>query len=755
MAQCFIGLSDGRRVFYNMNDLTRHAVVLGTTGSGKTVMAKVLIEEALIRKIPVIAIDPKGDLGTLAVANKNFDFRPFADARTAGRQAALYKTRIREQDVDAKGIEQLASTKTTIYTPKSGAGVAVSMIPNLAAPQNFAQFSSTDLNLIADFVEPVSESVAILANIRGTIREKAQSLISSILVKNWNEQKDLTIETLLSQVVNPPFEKIGSLPVEEFLKEKERRQIAASLNLIISSPAKNAWKYGEPLRVEKMLHQGNLSVFDLRFATTTEEKQYVVEQLLSELYRFMLRQGSSERLRYLLYIDELAGLLPPPPASPPSKKLLELLIRQARAFGLGIMVATQSPGDIDYRIFGNLGTRFIGRLRTVQEIEKMATAMNLKPTQLIAEVSNLKTGDFVYHNAIQNFSKVMHGRWLLGYHGGPLKPQELGWINNADSRPAVSGELRQAALKKTKPQKITAKSLVKPENTKVTVERRHERAVKLKESQTPISKLVHLVKMYTEKTRLLVNISEAKEYVPHLKIVIMPKQVEGLEIGSKSYNFDLTLRIIPLSKYLTKKNWSQYIPRDAVIAKPKVSIKGIIRYAVQDALPRFKTRYYQSRLMPFNSVHLKDVEYVNIQYLNDLIEPKLKHLGLQEKGLLRGIDHRIKFREETIKSYARHVTFSNTGRVLKRIFTGKRLSSGTKELRKKQRRIAALRNQCNQLKKQAARIRKRYSNRRMILQEKAEVNAHRLVRELVFEPKRKDVVVQGTILLVPKPKSEV
>ena len=410
MKKASIGLSleDGKEVNYSLDNLTQHAAVLGTTGSGKTVMCKILIEEALAQGIPVIAIDPKGDIGGLGIISKNFDFRPFVLNPTKTQQ--LYYSNFHNPNSITQNKLQEITTK--IYTPKSSIGLQVSLIPDLAAPKEFKQELEKDSSISASLIEPLSESICQLAGLT-TNYDKSMSLISSIILYNWNLNQNLTIESLIKEIINPPFENVGSLGLEDFLKEKDRLKLASSVNLILSSPSKQAWKMGQEINVKKMFQPGNLSIFDLRYSGTLEDKQYAVEQILQGIYRFLLNNGGSDNLKYIIYIDEIAGLLPPPPSSPPCKKSLEILIRQARAFGLGILLATQNPGDIDYKILGNIGTRFIGKLRTDNDITKVATATGVSVNILRNVLTTFKTGDFFFNNSIENKSDKIHSRWLL------------------------------------------------------------------------------------------------------------------------------------------------------------------------------------------------------------------------------------------------------------------------------------------------------------------------------------------------------
>ncbi|MFH1401037.1 MAG: helicase HerA-like domain-containing protein, partial [Nanoarchaeota archaeon] len=604
MARAHIGNIGAKPFFYELNTLTRHAAVLGTTGSGKTVMCKVLIENCMARGIPIIAIDPKGDIGSLAVTDKHFDFRPYGgmDARRAIALAQKTARTIKAQGVDTSIMGALARTATTIYTPKSRIGTAVNLLPNLTAPDSFAAKTTQDPGIIADFVEPVSGSILQLAGIKGGSREKAQTLIAQILTHHWNEGNDLGVAQLIAQINDPPFQTIGPLAVDDFLKETERLKIAAQINLILTSPSKTAWSQGKALNMRAMLTAGTLSVFDLRHCAGTEEKQFAVEHVMQELYKHLLHLGGTEKLRYVLYIDELAGLLPPPPSSPPSKKLLELLIRQGRAMGLGIIVATQNPGDIDYKVLGNIGTRFIGKLRTENDIIKVATATDLAPARLKAMVAELRGGDFICNNSVSNSTKAIHARWLLTYHGGPLSAKEIGWINDH----STLAQRTPITIPKTE-----TVSRVKPKgyvSTK-TILRWHAPTAKKKRgapsrtvTDTTLGKLIRQVKRHADDSTMKISLVRAERYVPHLRIVIEARPIKGLDLDLQGpYVFDLTSKAIPIGNYLSTLVWRQYTESDLAISPIRRSVNSAFDYAVREARRGLRRTYHESTIQQARS----------------------------------------------------------------------------------------------------------------------------------------------------------
>ncbi|MBU1975038.1 MAG: DUF853 family protein [Nanoarchaeota archaeon] len=758
MVRVHIGSSKGKKTLFETNSLTRHAAVLGTTGSGKTVLGKVLLEEVLARHIPVIAIDPKGDLGGLGLASNNFDFRPFGGTGLVKAERLVRKYHEAHESVNKDTISRLKKVKTEVYTPKSSVGTPVSLIPDLSAPPNFKKLASEDMNIIADFVEPVSESIVQLAGITGAKKEKAQSLISSILVYHWNNQKNISFQELIENIIFPPFDTIGSLAIEDFLKEKDRKGIAASVNLILSSPSKQAWKQGEILDMRKFLQPDTLSVFDLRFAAS--DKQFVVEQILLEIYRYLIRKGGTEKLKYVLYIDELAGLMPPPPANPPSKRLLELLIRQARAFGLGIIVATQSPGDVDYRIFGNLGTRFIGRLRTDRELEKVASAMDMSPSKLKLDVAKLGTGEFVYNDAVRNQNKIIKARWVYTYHEGPLSQQEIKWINNPGMQPKVSGSVKASKgtgayqARKTSGRRMSATKLV--ESLGPVRKSKHKKQSLLPKVDQNIKDLITQLKKHGDKTQMKLVVSKTDEYVPHLRVMIEARQINGIEIPLQGpWVFDLTTRLIPLGNYLKGQTLRTFFATDIKMVKHKTSIKRTIDYCIREAKDNLRTVYYQSKIMKFRSTDRDIVENKNHDFMSKAIVPRLRQIENKRHKKVGLLENKVKSNKKMISRYTSRINSDKAKRMVKRFIKGKKLISSTKEMQLGKKRAEALRRENKRLYIQVKRINKEFALQKKKLKDKTFEKAHALVEKKTYRPTRNDLSVTATLILVPKRRVEI
>jgi len=739
MAKVHIGSEKDKKSWYNLNDLTKHAAIVGTTGSGKTVMCKILVEEALKQGIPVIAIDPKGDIGSLGIVHKEFDFRPYArlNKRSATSLAKKYVDNLQASEVNVKdSIDGLQGTDTYIFTPKSSYGHQISLMPKLHAPNNFEKLSERDPMIIANFVEPVSESLIRLAGIKGELKEKAKSLISSLLIHNWDEKVNVKIELLIEQIINPPFDKIGSMPLDDFFKEKDRKKIASLINLLISSPSKKAWSQGNNLDIEKLFTRGKLSVFDLRFVSGIEEKQFVAEQIMQEIYRFLLEKGGSEKLKYILYFDELAGFLPPAPASPPSKKLLELLVRQGRAFGLGIIVATQNPGDIDYKVFGNVGTRFIGKLRTSNDIEKVAIGTDMSITELKNYISGIKTGEFVFNNAIDNKTKKIKSRWLITYHGGPINPVEIEWINDAATRPLVKEKLGLDMFKLKVKKKIIKKQ------AKTTVK-------KIKKSKI-LPKLISDVKKYSDIVKIRRGVSDQNKYAPHLRIVIEPEKLKGLKLKMQGpFFFDLTTKIIPLDNYLKSISWSQSIPDTIEIIKPKRTIKQTVQYALRTAKKDLMKNYYESTIIDMRRELPDKIELMNFEHLMQVVKPRILSVQKKYSSLNKTFESKIKLNNSKISELRKKLLKQKTKRLVKKVITKKKILNNTKEMRERKAKIKLLQKENDKYKKKISANKKKSTDEINKITQQTRKKAKSCIKKYIYKPTDKNLIVHATIMLVP------
>ncbi|MGA1130179.1 MAG: ATP-binding protein, partial [Chthoniobacterales bacterium] len=356
------------------------------TGSGKTGLCLALLEEAAMDGIPALIVDPKGDLGNLLLTfpqMRGEDFAPWVseeDARRAGipveqfaeAEAEKWKTGLAEWGQTPDRIAALREKcEIAIYTPGSNAGIPLSILRSFAAP---GRAVTDDPELLAERVQSTTSSLLGLLGIdTDPLKSREFSLLSAILADAWQRDESPDLAGLIARVQTPPFDKIGVLSLDEFYPPKQRMELVMALNNLLASPGFATWREGEPLDIARLLHtpEGKPRLAVLSIAHLSDaERMFFATTLLEEVIAWMRRQPGTPSLRAILYIDEIFGYLPPV-ANPPSKGPLLLLLKQARAFGLGLLVATQNPADLDYKALANCGTWFIGRLQTDRDKQRV------------------------------------------------------------------------------------------------------------------------------------------------------------------------------------------------------------------------------------------------------------------------------------------------------------------------------------------------------------------------------------------------
>ncbi len=436
-------------VLYDSKDLVTHAVIVGMTGSGKTGLGIGLLEEAAIDGIPALIIDPKGDLTNLLL---NFpelrpeDFVPWIHADDAKRQgttveqyaeqtANRWREGLADWQQDPSRIARLRErVDTRVYTPGSDAGLPVSILSSFAAP---APEVRRDRDLFTDSITTTATSLLGLLSIdTDPLRSREHILITSILETIWNRGQDLDLGSLIQLVQSPPLDKIGVMDIEAFYPSEERFELAMALNNLLAAPSFSSWLTGTPLNVDRLLYSESghpqLSIFSISHLSDSE-RMFFVSLLLNETLGWMRTRSGTTSLRALLYIDEIFGYMPPV-AEPPSKKPLLTLLKQARAFGLGVVLSTQNPVDLDYKGLSNTGTWFLGRLQTERDKNRVLDGLEGATQesgeqfdrQQISEIlSNVDKRVFLLHNVHEDAPTVFQTRWALSYLAGPLTRNQI------------------------------------------------------------------------------------------------------------------------------------------------------------------------------------------------------------------------------------------------------------------------------------------------------------------------------------------
>jgi hypothetical protein len=435
-------------VLYDSSDLVTHAVIIGMTGSGKTGLGIGLLEEAAIDAIPALVIDPKGDLGNLLLSFPALapqDFRPWINlddaARTgmepdayAARQAELWARGLAEWGQDGARIAHYRdAANVAIYTPGSTTGIPLSVLRSFSAPPPEIR---GDAELMG---ERIGTSVSGLLGLIGVdadpVRSREHILLSTILGHAWRHAEDLDLGGLIQRVQSPPVTRVGVLDLETFYPASDRFAFAMRLNGLLAAPAFATWLEGDPLDVDRLLYtpegRPRLAVISIAHLGDAE-RMFFVSLLLAQVLSWMRRQSGTTSLRALIYMDEVAGYLPPV-ANPSSKAPLLTLLKQARAFGLGVVLATQNPVDLDYKGLSNTGTWFLGRLQTEQDKARVldglqgaiAGAGAFDRATMDRALSGLGKRVFLLHNVHDTGPVVFETRWTMSYLRGPLTREQI------------------------------------------------------------------------------------------------------------------------------------------------------------------------------------------------------------------------------------------------------------------------------------------------------------------------------------------
>lgn len=435
-------------VLYDSKDLLTHAVCVGMTGSGKTGLCIGLIEEAAIDGIPSIIIDPKGDLSNLLLTFpdlKPTDFAPYVNEEDAAKkglsrdefaakQAELWKTGLAQWEQDGERIQRLKSAAdVTIYTPGSNAGVQVNLLKSFDCP---AQATLDDAELFRECVSSTASSILTLIGEDSESQSPQHTLVSGLLSHTWMQGQSTDIEGLIHLIQKPPFTKLGVMELENVVPSKERFALAMKLNNLLASPTFSSWVSGQPLDIQNMLFTSKggarIAIFSIAHLDDAE-RMFFVSTLLNQVLAWVRTLSGTTSLRALLYMDEIAGYFPPV-ANPPSKKPLLTLMKQARAFGVGCVLATQNPVDIDYKGLSNAGTWFIGRLQTQRDKDRLLDGLEGASAQAgskfsredaDAMLSSLGQRVFLMNNIHEDAPVVFETRWCLSYLRGPLTRQQI------------------------------------------------------------------------------------------------------------------------------------------------------------------------------------------------------------------------------------------------------------------------------------------------------------------------------------------
>lgn len=441
-------------IAYDADDLTTHGVIVGMTGSGKTGLGIIVIEEALRSGLPVLVLDPKGDMTNLLLTFPDLapsDFEPWVDAARARRDdktvaematetAERWKSGLASWHLDGGDIADLESSAGfTVYTPGSHAGIPLNILGSLSAP---AVDWENDAEVARDEIEGFVSGLLALVGIEADpLSSREHILLSNLVERAWRTGDDLSLEALIGMIHRPPMRKLGVFEVDSFFPEKDRLGLAMRINALVASPSFADWRSGPALDIGRLLwdESGTPQASIVYLAhLSDEERQFVVATVLGRLITWMRSQAGSNDLRALVYMDEVFGFVPPT-AAPPAKKPILTILKQARAFGVGMVLSTQNPVDLDYKAMSNAGTWAIGRLQTERDKQRILEALqsasgDVDVDELDGAISGLGKRTFLLHNTRDRRPVIFTTRWAMSYLRGPLTRDELSLLTGDDPR---------------------------------------------------------------------------------------------------------------------------------------------------------------------------------------------------------------------------------------------------------------------------------------------------------------------------------
>ena len=440
-------------LFIKASNLTTHGVIVGMTGSGKTGLGIVLLEEILLSGRPALILDPKGDMGNLLLTFPELNgasFQPWLENSPSidesQKTAAFWKKGLASWGIDGERIQRLRDkVEFGLYTPGSTSGIPLNIVGSLQAPKQ-----ADHIELLRDEIEGFVSSLLALIGIEGDpISNREHILLSNLIEHAWNKGQDLDLPKLLGQIQDPPIRKLGVIDIDSFFPKKDRINFALKINGLLASPSFGTWMEGTPLDVNQLLYteSGKPRAAIISMAHLSDaERQFVVTLVLSKLITWMRTQPGTDDLRTLVYMDEVFGFVPPT-QKPPSKKPILTILKQARAFGVGLVLSTQNPVDIDYKALSNTGTWMIGRLQTERDKARLMDGLtsasgDADVKEIERMISGLGKRQFMYHSTKSSKPQLFSTRWAMSYLKGPLTRDEINTLTeSAPERTLTNNEV--------------------------------------------------------------------------------------------------------------------------------------------------------------------------------------------------------------------------------------------------------------------------------------------------------------------------
>jgi len=424
------------------DELVTHGVIVGMTGSGKTGLLTVLVEEALRAQIPVLLIDVKGDLPNLKLAFPSFDPAAMApwveaargdddgvadaglvDAAASKRKTELTKWSIGEAELRAFN----ERTLIRVITPGSDAGESLHLLS--ALERRSARWDDDLDGARTTLGAAISLVLRLVGREADPGKSREHALLCVLAERRLRAGGVADLPSLLPDIIEPPVTEIGALPVDAYMSAGRRAELAADLNNLIASPAFATWRRGQDLDVGRWMQQvdGKTPATIISVAhLDDEERALVLGVILEEALTWVRSLPGTARLRALIVFDEVYGFIPPHPKSPPTKRPMVALMKQARAYGVGCVLATQNPMDLDYRALSNAGTWLLGRLQTDADRERVIEGLgeDKKKSAVSKLLKKIRPLWFVAREASGELT-ILQPRWAMSHLRGPMTSKEI------------------------------------------------------------------------------------------------------------------------------------------------------------------------------------------------------------------------------------------------------------------------------------------------------------------------------------------
>lgn len=592
---------------YKSKDLTTHAICVGMTGSGKTGLCIDLLEEAAIDGIPALVIDPKGDMGNLMLAFPDFlaeNFEPWIDTVEASRQglttqeaaaqvAENWKNGLADSGIDGARVQKyLDSVELNIYTPGSNAGKQLSIIDVTDLPSDAILNDEEALNNYVS--STVSNILSLLKIDSDPLTSREHILLSYIFLDKYKKRESLGITELIQAIQNPGFDKLGALDLESFYPEKDRFRLAVQLNNLMASPSFASWLKGEALDVQNLLYtkegKPKISIISINHLSD-EDRMFIVTAILNKVISWTRAQAGTSSLRAILYMDEIFGYFPPV-SNPSSKQALLTLLKQARAFGLAVVLATQNPVDLDYKGLSNIGSWFIGRLQTEQDKNRLLdglqsvsneSGMNFDRNQLSELISALPKRTFLVNNVHESGPELFKTRWTMSYLAGPLTRESISRLSPADE--VVTEQAAEILEGKVDLNTSPSQSVKEDESNENTNSLAPNAHLSSNSANNIRKKVPDNIDIYYQKTDEQEEVIYKPALLAHVDVSFVDKKHNISEVQNLSFVSELKDEVIAV-------DWSENLAEDSNIETVNAPVSSAKFLEMPDAAGK-KTSYTQ------------------------------------------------------------------------------------------------------------------------------------------------------------------